>query len=264
MDLIKQLIQSKKKESQLSLQDLIQELIKYDKLSKSDKFKHITESPILQKQMPIVWSAFNNNQEAFYLLLESASIIQELLDYRFVLYDDIDNHYTKKEKTQLKIIGNVKKHEFIYHSLISLPKDMKYEECFFITEDCDTKIKIAVINEQKHETNIYQGTILKNEIVMEDTIDIKPFIFTKDEYQIEIKTYSIQGNNDYEYAVLNNGKQIIHVSMPNNDTFNYRHKDKNYVIKISAQDENLLKFKASNLNVNCEMILKYLPSDFVK
>lgn len=264
MDLIKQLIQSKKSDSNLSLQDLIQELIKYDKLSKSDKFKHITESPILQKQMPIVWSAFNRNQEAFYLLLESASIIQELLDYRFVLYDDIDNRYSKKEKTQLKIIGNVKKHEFVYHSLISLPKNMNYDSCFFITEDCDTKIKIAVIDEQKHKTNIYQGTILKDETVSEDTIDIKPFIFTKDVYQIKIKTYSIQGNNDYEYAVLNNGKQTIYVSMPDNDKFNYRYEDKNYVIKISSQDENLLKFKASNLNINCEMILKYLPSNFVK
>ncbi len=260
MDLIKQLIQSKKNESQVSLQDLIKELTKYDKLSKSDKFKHITESPILQKQMPIVWSAFNKNQEAFYLLLESASIIQELLDYRFVLYDDIDNHYTKKEKTQLKIIGNVKKHEFIYHSLVALPKDMTYEDCFFIIEDYDTKIKIAIIKEQTNKTDIYQGTISKDETVI-DNITIKPFIFTKDNVQITIKTYSIQGNNDYEYAILNNGQKTIYISMPDNNTFNYRYNDENYTIKISSQDENLLKFKASNLNINCEMILKYLPSN---
>lgn len=260
MDLIKQIIQAKKNESQLSLQDLIKELIKYDKLSKSDKFKHITESPILQKQMPIVWSAFNKNQEAFYLLLESASIIQELLDYQFVLYDDIDNHYTKKEKTQLKIIGNVKKHEFIYHSLVALPKDMKYEDCFFITEDYDTQTKIAIIKEQENKTDIYQGTISKDETVV-DNITIKPFIFTKDNVTITIKTYSIQGNNDYEYAILNTGQKTIYISMPDNNTFNYRYNDNNYTIPIAPQDENLLKFKTADLNINCEMILKYLPSE---
>ena len=50
MDLIGQLIQNKKNIADVPqmLDDMLNEIIKYEKLSKSPKFQTITESPMLQ------------------------------------------------------------------------------------------------------------------------------------------------------------------------------------------------------------------------
>ena len=67
MDLIGQLIQNKKNIADVPqmLDDMLNEIIKYEKLSKSPKFQTITESPMLQKQMPTIWRAFNSDSQAY-------------------------------------------------------------------------------------------------------------------------------------------------------------------------------------------------------
>ena len=61
MDLIAQLIQNKKNANNVleTLSLLFDEIIKYEKLSKSPKFKKITESTFLQKHLPTICSCYN-------------------------------------------------------------------------------------------------------------------------------------------------------------------------------------------------------------
>lgn len=259
MDLIAQLINAKKEDKDLRLNEYLSELIKYEKLSKSKKFKHITESPVLQKQLPLCWSAFNQNAHAFWILHEASIILQNTSTEPLQIFSDLDAHYDTKKQRQMEIIGNTNQHQFIYFSLVSLPTPFDYDNALYLTEETqiDNQIALTIIQTSKNITTVYTGTItIKDEETIEkDTAVIAPFKYETDEDTIVIKTYSVQGNNDYNFAELDS----YYVSIPESGYFCYCHKEtgKQYKIKISTSDIQTLNFHKNDLNIMAEIIIKY-------
>ncbi len=259
MDLIAQLINAKKEDKDLQLDKYLTELIKYEKLSKSKKFTHITDSPILQKQLPLCWSAFNRDAHSFWILNEASIILQNTTVNRLQIFDDLDSYYSKKKQRQMKIIENTNHHQFSYVSLASLPKNFNYDNALYLTEttDIDNQISLTIIQTLGNQTKVYSGTInIKDEEQIEnEKYVIPPFTYSKDGDKITIKTYSVQGNNDYNFAELND----YFVSIPEYGNFCYLNKKTNMqtVIKLSESDIQTLNFYKNDLNKIAELIFKY-------
>lgn len=259
MDLIAQLINSKKEEKDLQLDKYLTELIKYEKLSKSKKFTHITDSPILQKKLPLCWSAFNQDAHSFWILNEASTILQNVTMERLQIFDDLDAHYSKKKQKQLEIIGNTNQHQFSYLSLVSLPRDFDYDNALYLTEttNIDNQVSLTIIQTLENRTTVYSGYIdIKDEDKIEnDKFVIPPFTRSKDNDKITIQTYSVQGNNDYNFAELND----YFVSIPEYGKFCYLNKKTNMqtVAKLSESDIQTLNFYKNDLDKLAELIFKY-------
>lgn len=259
MDLIAQLINAKKEDKDLQLDKYLTELIKYEKLSKSKKFEHISQSPILQKQLPLCWSAFNQDTHSFWILHEASIILQNTTVNRLQIFDDLNAHYSHKKQRQMEIIGNTNQHQFSYISLASLPKYFDYDNALYLTEttDIDNQVSLTIIQTLGNQTTVYAGYInIKDEDKIEnEKFVISPFTYSKDGDKITIQTYSVQGNNDYNFAELND----YFVSMPEYGKFCYLNKKTNMqtVMKLSESDIQTLNFYKNDLDKVAELIFKY-------
>lgn len=259
MDLIAQLINAKREEKDLQLDKYLTELIKYEKLSKSKKFTHITESPILQKQLPLCWSAFNQDSHSFWILHEASTILQNITMHRLQIFDDLDAHYDKKKQKQMEIIGNTNQHLFSYVSLASLPNNFDYDNALYLTEttDIENQVSLTIIQTLENKTTIYAGYIVvkDEDEVKSDKFVVPPFTCSKDNDEITIQTYSVQGNNDYNFAELND----YFVSIPEYGEFCYLNKETNIrnIVRLSESDIQALNFYKNDLNKLAELIFKY-------
>lgn len=269
MDLIGQLIQAKKTQTSFPLNDYLKELVKYDKLSRSDKFKHITESPILQKQLPLCWSAFNGDAQAYFVLNEASIIMQNVADHPLDIFTDLAETYSAHKRRQMEIIGNVMHHRFEYFMLSQLPSTFDFNQGIYLTEkgDNENETRIAVIWTQKVVTHVYSGSIDLSDAPDDGDrqLVIEPYVKKKDNDFVRIQTYSVQGNNDYAFAETTH----YDVSMPDSKTFRYQPKPisiNNKSIQapwkevvMSPEDEVLLNIRKDDIDVMGTLILKYLP-----
>lgn len=273
MDLIGQLIQAKKKQTSFPLNEYLKELVKYDKLSRSDKFKHITESPVLQKQLPLCWSAFNGDAQSYFILNEASTIMQTVANHPLDIFTDLAQTYSARKCRQMEIIGNVMHHRFDYFRLSQLPSTFDFNKAIYLTEkgNNENETRIAVIWTRTVKgvgvTHVYSGSIDLSDASDDDNgqLVIEPYVKKQDDDFVRIQTYSVQGNNDYAFA------ETTHytVSMPDSKTFRYQPKPisiNNKSIQspwkeviMSPEDEVLLNIRKDDIDVMGALILKYLP-----
>lgn len=273
MDLIGQLIQAKKKQTSFPLNEYLKELVKYDKLSRSDKFKHITESPVLQKQLPLCWSAFNGDAQSYFILNEASTIMQTVANHPLDIFTDLAQTYSARKCRQMEIIGNVMHHRFDYFRLSQLPSTFDFNKAIYLTEkgNNENETRIAVIWTRTVKgigvTNVYSGSIDLSDASDDDNgqLVIEPYVKKQDDDFVRIQTYSVQGNNDYAFAETTH----YNVSMPDSKTFRYQPKPisiNNKSIQspwkeviMSPEDEVLLNIRKDDIDVMGALILKYLP-----
>lgn len=263
MDLISQLITAKKASSEIPLEATLKELIKYEKLSKSEKFKHITDNPILQKQLPTCWSAFDGNAQAYWILNEASTILQALLVRPLQIFTDLAEHYNKKTRKRMEIIGNITQHEFEYRDLTSLPVDYDYKnKNIFLTEKLDASSTILTVIDMHNEktTYIYNGTVRGINDTEHKDQSAEPYKYEANGDYVVIATFSNQGNNDYNFAKTKN----YDVSMPKTNQFLYTQRTESDIqhcesVAINPDDERLISLKRDDVNILAKMILKYSP-----
>lgn len=269
MDLIGQLIQAKKTQTSFPLNDYLKELVKYDKLSRSDKFKHITESPVLQKQLPLCWSAFNGDAQSYFILNEASTIMQTVANHPLDIFTDLAQTYSARKRRQMEIIGNVMHHRFDYFRLSQLPSTFDFNKAIYLTEkgNNENETRIAVIWTRTVVTYVYSGSIDLSDASDDDNgqLVIEPYVKKQDDDFVRIQTYSVQGNNDYAFAETTH----YNVSMPDSKTFRYQPKPisiNNKSIQspwkeviMSPEDEVLLNIRKDDIDVMGALILKYLP-----
>lgn len=273
MDLIGQLIQAKKTQTSFPLNDYLKELVKYDKLSRSDKFKHITESPVLQKQLPLCWTAFNGDAQSYFILNEASTIMQTIANHPLDIFTDLAQTYSVRKRRQMEIIGNVMHHRFNYFQLSQLSPTFDFSKAIYLTEkgDDENEIRISVIWTQTINnvgiTQVYSGLINLSGVskVSDGQLVIEPYVKKQDGDFVRIQTYSVQGNNDYAFAETTH----YDVSMPDSKTFRYQPKPISINTKsiqgpwkeviLSPEDETLLNIQKDDIDVMGTLILKYLP-----
>lgn len=261
MDLIEELIQNKKIKDDLKIKELLTELVQYERLSRKDTFKHLANTPLLQKKMPYCWEAFQGNTRMYWLLNELSTIMQMVSSRPLDVFNDLSIHYTKKEQRQINIIGNTNKYQFDYLPLTQIPYPFDYGKALYLTNETDNgEIAIAVIHTQDNRTIVYNGTVdvLKSD-ESENVLDIlTPFTYEKNGTKITIQTYSMQGNNDYPFAFTEQHT----ISMPNNTSILYTEKHSPYVqttVDLSKRDIQTLSFHKNDLTYVAQCLLKYTP-----
>ena len=240
--------------------DYLKELVKYDKLSRSKKFEHISDSPILQKQLPLCWAAFNDDAEAYFILNEASTMMQAITDHPLAIFNDLAVKYSARRQTQLKIIGNATQHIFMYRSLQQLPNDFDFDNAIYLTEktDLENELKIAIIQTKENTTIVYQGTVsLGKTAKVELSTAVEPYLKKTEHDFVRIQTYSVQGNNDYPFAETHD----YFVSMPENNVLSYASKITQEVkhVQITDNDERKLNLKKDDIEIISDLVLKYLP-----
>ena len=267
MDLIKQLISAKEGYTDLPLEQILTELIKYEKLSKSDKFKSIMDTPLLQKQMPKCWAAFNGDAQAFWLVQEASRIMQGMAVRPLQIFNDINHVYNPRQQRQMEVIGNINQHRFNYLRIERLPDNYAFDNCFFLVEEAEDNdsTTISVIETNEKTTTIYNGVVTHTtlEEFESGNVVIEPFTYVQGDDKITINTYSNQGNNDYNFAHSNQFQISMH-----EDNFVYEQKPKvisgrliqgyQSIVKIAAADMALINMNGENLNVIADLIFKYM------
>lgn len=262
MDLIGELIKNKKENKPLPVKEILTELIQYEKLSRKDQFKHLTDNPLLQKKLPYCWKAFEGSTRLHWLLNELTTVMQTLSERELEIFSDLSKHYSKKEQKQINIIGNSLQYRVNYYTLDHLPFAFNYNNALYLTnEQQKNEVHTAIIHMDEKTINIYIGVIETNKENNDDEEigQLDPFTYTIEDQTITIPTYSVQGNNDYPFARTN--YHII--SMPDSSTVCYidkRHVKKPEYVTLQQSDVQKLAFNSSNLEIIAETLLKYEPT----
>ena len=255
MDLIAQLINNKKnvEDVEQSLVAILDEIIKYEKLSKSPKFTHITESPLLQKQLPNIWQAFNKNSQKMFLFENAVSIVSELSTNQLQIVVDYREHFTKREKRQMEIIGNPANISFKYYELDMFPHTRDLEEDYIVlSEEIQTGKRVSIIIHEKQTFKVYTGNVSNDVQERTKISQIKPFSTKIDGVEIVIPTYSVQGNNDYDFGTIADQP----ISFPTEDTFKWGTK----TITLSMDEE----FQKSLVGTKADKLAEFLYSLYLR
>ena len=236
MDLIAQLIHNKKnaKGVPTTLRTIIKEIIKYEKLARSPKFKSIIESPVLQKQLPEIWNAFNRDTQSMYTLETAMSIIAPLMTEPLHLFEEYKAFYEPREKKQLTIVGNTNAYRFVFEDIRTLAYDdisdiVENHELLCITETIGNIYHVIMVLFGDKVGKIYHYESREADVAeaLEDETAKKQFIPQSykvkiDDIAVEIKNYSYQGNNEHYFAnLVPNEHTFVDVSIVDN-TIHYR------------------------------------------
>lgn len=252
MDLIATLINAKNADK-VSVGEYLSELIKYEKLARNDKFKHITESPLLQKQMSNCWEAFSGNTDAINIVINLATAMAATNGKPLAIVDDLKNHYSKRQLSQLEVIGRGSGKQFSFYDLSTLsPYDLANDEIYVLSEREDNMEDISIIICNNSLVNVYTGHVkVSNEdMPVRAGAQISPF---KND-DVTVFSYSNQGNNDYDFAKIGD----LSVSMP--DSSHIRYKDINgeeTIKEIDAVDIINMNLHKNDLNILSNVIKKY-------
>lgn len=236
MDLIAQLIQNKKnaKDVLTTLKTIIEEIIKYEKLARSPKFKSIAESPVLQKQLPEIWNAFNRDTQSMYTLETAMSIIAPLMTEPLHIFEEYKEFYKPREKKQLTIVGNTNAYRFVFEDTRTLAYDdisdlTENHQLLCITETIGNIYHVVMVLFTGEGGKIYHYETQEADVAeaLEEEPTKKQYVPQSykvkiDDIEVEIKNYSYQGNNEHYFAnLVPNEHTFIDVSIIDN-TIHYR------------------------------------------
>lgn len=241
MDLLTKLIDVKKtaktNNAIQTISDMLDELIKYERLSRVPAFKHIS-NPAVQKQMPLVWTAFTGDPSSIWAFDVAMNIVQSLSDKFTDLSSDFNDKYTSKERRSLITVGQSVNPRPVYCDLDCLPTTvdlenrivLKSESAALEGDDDDNPPLFATFTVISYEANLIRIFTGHREIIQEDdgeggvktykakntnAYTIKPYRMSRNGHELSIASYSTHFNNDYPFATVGS----YSVRMPNNRTF---------------------------------------------
>lgn len=252
MDLIATLINAKTADK-VSVGEYLSELIKYEKLARNDKFKHITEAPLLQKQMKNCWKAFSGDTEAISMVINLATAMAATNGKPLAIVDDLKNHFSKRRLAQLEIIGLGSGSQFSFNDLGDLsPYDLAESEIYVLTEREGNMEDISLIVCKESLINVYTGHVDVSDGAMPVSVSAQISAYKNDD--VTIFSYSNQGNNDYDFANIGG----LAVSMPDGSHIRYKEDDGKETIKeIDAGDIANMNLHKNDLDILSDVIRKY-------
>lgn len=252
MDLIATLINAKTTDK-VGVGEYLSELIKYEKLARNDKFKHITEAPLLQKQMKKCWKAFSGDTDAINMVINLSTAMAATNGKQLAIVDDLKNYYPKRQLSQLEVIGLGSGKQFSFNDLSSiLPTDLANNEVYVLSEREGDMEDVSILICKEHIIEVYTGHVNVSDETnpVQQGTKIEPF----NDGNVIIYSYSNQGNNDYDFAKIDN----FAVSMPDSSHIRYRDENGNETIKdIEAGDITNMNLHKNDINVLADVIKKY-------
>lgn len=254
MDLIAELINSKKQKNQFDLKPALEELITYQKLSKIPQLVEINKLKN-STRMPIIAKALNGDPYSFWLINTAINIAGEIDRTIISLQTRFKNSFSKRKYEQLLIIGNTRKIYTQYKSLSTFSLTNNHNNLLVLSQKNDNinATIICIIDVIESNVYIYTGKINNEDLNKEVPNNvIKPLTVDG----VTIKILSNQGNNDFEFAHT----QDYAISMPKQKTLNYRNltTDKITTVYLSDDDLQTLMMKP-DAKTYCQIIAKNLP-----
>ena len=217
--IIDQLIHIKELSSSSDIITMMDEFVLYGRLSRSTALGNISDSPVLQKRLPLITKAVQGAIYELSLLVVASDIIQHLTgsipDHIQAHLDDIP------ERTRRQLVaaqnGTLRVH---YEVITAYHHESQENDVIAVyTNKQDTHTSVLIITHNMDRYTIYQGRF-DNEDGDDapDTIEAidptKTYIHKSETHEIHLDTYSNQGNNGYFFAQLHMDGLICHMMIP--------------------------------------------------
>ena len=135
------------------------------------------------------------------------SIVQNVSDQQVQLYLDYQDQFTKREKRNLEIIGNPNQIQFLFKEFSEVPSTLDLDaEYIILTNKTDDYHMASLILFNDKKITSYTGEISDTEEIPQKVF-VDPYVNHINNLEIIINSYSIQGNNDYNFGSIE-GKPI--------------------------------------------------------
>lgn len=196
MDMIAEILKRKQKidyDVSTIIYNLVREIVQYDKLSKTEKFKDLNH-PLVVRKCPTLVVAKNGNTLESYLLSELLPVFIQLTGRNIGMLELYE--MTKQEQILNKSYDI---HIFINEitSLFTRP-----DEFIAVEEVVDGIKKLLVVTVSDKTVMIYEGPVEVDDTVI-DTV-CEPIVLTLGNDKLVLNSYSTLGNNDYHFGHINN------------------------------------------------------------
>jgi len=195
MDMIAEILKRKQKidyDVSTIIYNLVREIVQYDKLSKTEKFKDL-DHPLVVRKCPTLVSAKNGQPLESYLLSELLPVFIQLTSRNIGMLELYE--MTKQEQILNKSYDI---HIFINEitSLFTRP-----DEFIAVEEVVDGVKKLLVVTVSDKTVMIYEGPVEFDDTVI-DTV-CEPVVVTSGSDKLVLNSYSTLGNNDYHFGYIN-------------------------------------------------------------
>lgn len=253
VNLIDSMIAVKKGGQSLSkrTEEVLTDIIKYQKLSRIDRYKDLTNFPNREKMLPNLDKALSLDPQYLFplnLALEAVSYLDA--DLAQGISSTLPN--TKQEKQLLIVSQNnvqVSYNELDEFGDIDF---LRNEDYLCLTDDSfESFIRLALIvfDEKGHRVNTYVDTAQKQENTSKKTVKhYEPTTVNG----VVINSLSLQGNNDYDFAECRG----FHISMPNSFSLRYQKGKASYVARLTEEEVQSLSWHFTPEAISA-LIVKY-------
>lgn len=273
MSAIETLIKIKKSAKSDDLITLLDEVIAYEKLSKSEAFRDLSVSETAQKKLPLLAGAYKGDLYSLSLILLARNIIRHLEnEVPEVLAIPIDRLAPKMQKRLELVQDNVIKVQ--YDDLTEYHQETMAEQVVAVfTENLGQRKAILIVVRDNEKYDIYQGYYVDDNKTIHNMQKAVPYEREKTSvasgisYHLSILTYSLQGNNAYPFAELGYGETQYTVMMPDYTRIWIDEKETGIrrEITLSMEERNALNLAKTEIehfvNRLLEIIIRGLESD---
>lgn len=216
MSIIDQLIQMKKQTKNEDILHVMDELSKYEKLSKLPAFQDIQHQTAIQKKIPFLWKAMQQDVYAQALLLMAGHMCSHLTGQTppfiaTILADMTDTHQRRLELMQQSAIT------ISYCDLSEYNNEIMADTVVATySEKRKHDMAILIITYQTSEYIVFQGYYNDKEII-HNVNEIPYYTCHRDNCEIRIQTYSLQGNNAYPFGHIYLRGDTFNICMPDSE-----------------------------------------------
>ena len=196
MDMIAEILKRKQKvdyDIPTTVYNIVKEIVQYDKLSKTEKFKDLNH-PLVARKCPTLVKAQDASTIEFYLLSELLPVFIQLTGRNIGMLELYE--MTKQERILNKSYDI---HIFVQEitSLFTRP-----DEFVAVEEIVDGIKKLMVVTVSDKTVMIYEGSVEFGDTIV-DTV-CKPIAVVLGDDRLTLNSYSTLGNNDYHFGYINN------------------------------------------------------------
>lgn len=259
MSIIDQLIKVKKKTKNEDILDVLDELTKYEKLSKLISFENKSQHASIQKKLPFLWKASQHDIYAQTLLTTAGHICAHLTgetpEIVDVLLGDLEGAYQRR----LELMQTNSTH-IAYRELIEYDHDEMADNIIGIySEKREENTSIIIIVEQDSGYIIFQGYYTEQDTQYKSN-EIPYYEKTKNNHKISIQTYSLQGNNTYPFAQLYFDNKSFTICIPDNqhikiDEISTESENTSNVITLTQEQQNKIALSLTHIETFADTLL---------
>lgn len=196
MDLISQIIARKQQKpiNLLSLlDDMLKDIIIYDKLKAKAQFQDLAH-PVIQKKCPTLVKILDTGSIERALYQELAPLLTTFNNYNWHNLIQTENKQDKIEQILNKSFGI----EFCVYDMTNLQSEP--DEWVAISHTAEDSEKLFIFVEEKTKLIVYSAQLTADGYMRQE---IKPITVKIDNDYISLQSFSQLGNNDYVFASIN-------------------------------------------------------------